>query len=93
MTTDELRTKAIRITRIDELWSRDVIHPVKIEKHHWDAAQVGVTSKGEILFQSPNGELRLHDPNLSHTPMVTINSDFTYDEITDFEYDEIPNQE
>lgn len=64
MTADELRMKAIHITRIDELWSQDGIKPIRIEDHFVDsdAVKVEVTPGGRgILIQLENGDLELHD--------------------------------
>jgi hypothetical protein len=75
MTSTELRRKADRIALVDNLWSRDTIHPVKIERHSlsYDICRVEVLPGGEfILTLCKDGELQLRNTRDFIEPLMTV---------------------
>jgi hypothetical protein len=75
MTSTELRRKADRIGRVDNLWSHDTIHPVKIERHSLspDICRVEFLPGGEfILTLCKDGELQLRNTRDFIKPLMTM---------------------
>jgi len=63
MTSEQLKRKAMQIARLDNLWSHESIHPVKVERHPLDAGvrRAEVVLGGDfILTLFKDGTLQLH---------------------------------
>lgn len=63
MTGEQLKHKAMQIARLDNLWSRESIRPVKVERHLLDSGvrRAEVVLGGDfILTLFKDGTLQLH---------------------------------
>lgn len=76
MSSEELMRKAILLTRLDALWTQDVVIPAKMASHPLapDVCRVEIILGGDfILTLFKEGGLQLHDTrHLSTVPLVEV---------------------